>query len=997
MVHFSRRKSIALLAYLAVEPVVHARDSLCVLLWPECDQHHARGNLRSSLFEIVHVLGGSDLVCDQDRVELRAGALDVDVNRLLEVTARSRNGASLDPELLKAARGWAGGFMAGFTLEDCPDFDDWQIRWGIKTRKVYSEAARLLALATYAAGQNLTAEEMAARWIEAEPFCEEARKLHLSILLDMGDEEGARHHYENWTRTAMAELGRGPAEATRKLVSALLPPRIAGSVRNASRVAALQPRLFGRDALISALETRLLSGIRAFITLAGPGGVGKTVLARALQERIGPAFPGGAWFVDLAMETDACRMAFRIAATLGLRQSIGRTEGMEELLVSRLGATRCFLVLDNLEQMEGGAAALGPLVSACPGLCVLATSRSPVGLAGEEIQEVEPLPFPAPEKAHELGSIEDWPALELFLTRVRSVSQGGLPDIARLQDFARICERMDGLPLALELVAPLVAFLGPTESLERLERRIPVADAAGRDRETRHRSLDSLVEWSYDLLAETDQWLHARLAVFSGSFELESVEAILGEDFSNSFPEAELEGGILPVLERLVRNALVRREPEIPRTRFSFLLTIQDHACRKLETLSDRERLKDKTALHFLEKAEEASRNIHGAEQVELMHLLRRDERNFAESISRFAAGGQSTKALRLCRALDWYWFRSGMHAEACRLIDLALSAQDKGGGSCGGEHRGACLRALGWLRFTAGAWHEAHALYLEALALLEVSPDRREEARCLSDLGVVERWLGNRSGGDQRSLRALELANEENDGTLKAFTLVWHYGTRGGKPGSEEQGRGLEEAIRLARTADAPWILAHAHESLGEVLRVRGAFLEAVPHFQRALEGFRSLEDNWMQAWTQEGYGMTECAMGDLASGDERLRQSFALFFKLGCAGDAVFVLGEIALISARRQARDEADLLFGAFSALRGDLGLETLAMSFEAPARQEKDPGLNEALADARNGNSPGWRRGLRLAYDEIAAYLLSVPACNDPATAPVQNCVKEAHDA
>jgi len=864
--------------------------------------------------------------------------------------------------------------MAGFSLAGCPDFDDWQFRWSTRLKEVFAPLLHRLINAYRAEGRLDEAVKTAERWIEAEPYVEEARRTQIELLFEMGLASRARDCYEAWTETAREELGREPAASTRSLMDCFAQGRASS---RSSRGDCGPPRvripdILGRDEDLAKLATALRDSSSRLHCLTGPGGIGKTTLARALLASEAASFPGGAFFVDLSAERNVDRLPFRVAAALGMRELGESPEGMTALLAARIGGARTLLVVDNLEQLPGSGDSLSSLVGSCPNLVVLATSRGELHAPNERAYPLEPLRFPLEAACFDIQDAAEWPALELFLRGIRRVDPAFRAGGDELAACARLCARLDGIPLALELGSSLVGLLGPDELLSRLARRFDLAPSRGRAGPDRHRSLGAVLDWSYELLDPFCRRLYAALAVFRGDFDAEAAELILDHSLETQGGDGGPRIRILDGLEILVGFSLLRRGSEGARARFSYFRIIHDHASDRLEELSEKEALRDRCAEFYLERAEKASSGLRGPDQLAVLHLVEADQGNFEASIERFSHRGRLEEAYRLCKALEWAWFRSARFATGIRALESVLSrgtGTDIPSGRLAGL-KGACLRALGWLRFTQGAWHEAHARYLEALSLLEPCCEPTETVRCLADLGVVERWLGNETGGERRSTGSIEGARELGDPGLLASALVWKHGTTGGKPGTDWQIEGLEEAVRLAQLANDPWTFAHAHESLGDVLRERGRPLEALPHFERALKDFTRLEDGWMVAWTLEGYGMNDCAEGAFERGRGRLEDSLRRFVHLGDRSDAAFVLGELGLISSMEGDLAKADFLFGAFAAIRGELGIRTLAFSFDSPCGSDGRRTLHETLEERASLGSADWRRGLALGYEDLS---------------------------
>ncbi len=963
---FTRRKSFALLAYLALEPGMHGRDSLSAFLWPERDQVRARSNLRRSLFELEHELGQELFRTAGDQVSLDAGALRIDAAEFLglvgpcECHVPELACARCESSLTAALRLWRGGFMEGFFLPDSRGFDDWQFEKAGRLRDARVSALRRLALRFAGTARTREAAALASDWINAAPFDEEARRFQIGVLLELGNEDQARERYRTWEALVREELGREPAESTKILIEPSgedSPPEDP------------EHRLVGRERELAAIGAALRSGADRLHSITGPGGVGKTSVARALLRLERGAFPGGAWFVDLSALRDKDRLPYAVAASIGLGEREESPAALSDRIEARLGRGRSLVVLDNLEQMPDAARAVAWLLAASARLTLLCTSRVALGLGGERNHALEPLATPPEGASLRSASRTAWPALELFLLRAEKVASGGFVEGPGLEDCARLCARLDGLPLALELAAAALGVLEPAELLARMDRKLDLADAAGRTRPPRHRSLRAVIAWSHELLPPSARALFSALAVFPDGFDVEAAEAVR--------PGA---GDALADLEILVAANLLRKSRAGTKGRLAFLESIRDFALELFEARPDAPEIRRRHALHFLERAERGSSALRGPCQTAALAALMPEEANFEAALDFLAGRDGSDDALRLCAALEWYWYRSGQFASGQRSLEKALAA----GRKAPGPLRGACLRALGWLRFTQGAWREARGFYLEALALLEAGPASLDLVRCLADLGVAERWLGDRASGDGRLRRAVELARGLGDPGLLAMALVWDLGTTGGSPGDERQRLGLEEAVRLAREAEDPWIESHAFEALGDLLRTRGDFREAAPCYERALDGFDALGDSFLKAWTLEGLGMNAALSGRADEAEATLRDSLSLFVSIGSRSDAVFVLGELGVARALAGDRRGADLLLGAFGALRRELGLETIAQTAwiasgappgaagptEAPdAKPSGQPRIDRHLAEAAARSSDEWLRGSRIRYAEL----------------------------
>ena len=425
----------------------------------------------------------------------------------------------------------------------------------------------------------------------------------------------------------------------------------------------------GREAELA--EANRLLGTTRLLTLTGPGGTGKTRLSLQLAADVAHEFDDGVWFVPLEPVRDPTLVASQIASTLGLVETA--TRSARDLIVEWLGQRHVLLVLDNFEQVIEGAPLVADLLRSCDRLSVIATSRAPLHVSGEQEYPVPGLPVPRdilalselqklnlPQADRDLAAagISQYEAVRLFIARAVAVR----PDFAVTNEnapaVAGICARLHGMPLAIELAAARVKLLAPDAILQRLERQLGVLAAGSRDLPERQQTLRGAIAWSYDLLAEGERRLLARLSVFVGGCELETAEAVCG-------PADEIGGEVLDGLMALSDQSLVKAEEFEGGTRFRQLDTIREFAAEQLAAGEEREEIERRHTAAFLALAEAAAPELAGHDQRRWLGRLERDHDNIRTVLDRTVAAQDAGVAIRVGFAMWRYWQKRGHLAEA--------------------------------------------------------------------------------------------------------------------------------------------------------------------------------------------------------------------------------------------------------------------------------------------------------------------------------------------
>ena len=703
--------------------------------------------------------------------------------------------------------------------------------------------------------------------------------------------------------------------------------------------------LVGREAETAAVRAQLERDGTRLITLTGPGGVGKTRLSLQVAADALDRFPDGAWLVPLAAITDPALVAGEIALTLGVREEAGRP--LEATLADHLRDRRMLLVLDNLEQVLTGAKTVATLLAASPGLRIIATSRTRLGLRGEVEYVVPTLSVPDLSRLPPPERLTDYESVRLFVQRAVAAKPAFVVDDANARAVAAICRRLDGLPLAIELAAARVKLLAPDALLRRLEQRLPLLTGGARDLLPHQRTLRGAIAWSYDLLTEAERTLFRHLAIFAGGWTLESVEALADSGVDAAIDPFD---GVVA----LVDQSLVRQEDGADgEPRFSMLQTIREYGREQLAQSGEDEELSRWHASHFLDLAEQAEPALTGPDQGDWLGRLEAEHDNLRATLG-WATERDAETALRLGAALWRFWMIRGYQTEGYRWLQGALAA----GGGTPPAVRAAALRAAGVLAELRADLVQAKALHEESLAIARAIGDRGGTATSLRNLGVVaqeQRDYGtalahyaealtlHRADGDRRGLAATmtnmgKAVQEQGDDARasalyeEALALVRTLGDRQATAGvlmnlgviAADQGMYpkatacYEEALSLARALGDRWTEGSILYNLGVVAAEQDEPTQAMAFFGEAIALARELEDQQGVAYALIGLGDLACERGEIAAAVDAYKESLLACREIGDQSGAIHSLFKMAALAGAGNEPERAARLFGAAAGL-------------------------------------------------------------------------------
>lgn len=929
-VEIQLRKAMALLSYLVVTRQTHARDALATLFWPEKNQQTARANLRRTLFDLGQLVANQVLDTTQETVGLHpAATIWLDTATFQQGLAEclpphppveSLSAANV-VRLVEIADLYTDDFLAGFTLPDCPAFDDWQFFQREELRRSYATLLQQLTHTHETQGKLEEAARFARRWLQLDPLEETVHRRLMALYAQAGQAAAALRQYEECVRILAEELEVEPEEETTALYDAIRTRRFAPptkAIANAERgvgngewgiplptthsplppppssLPAQTTPFIGREQEVAEIVRRLRDPACRLLTLVGPGGIGKTRLAieaaRSLVEAppavATPYFADGILFVPLQAVSEVDGLVTGISEALGIRP-YGEGSPRRQLL-DTLRQKQLLVVLDSFEHLLAEGDLVADILACSPGAKILITSREALDLQEAWFQPIAGMAFPK-EGAGDGGAFRDYDAVNLFVQRARHVQMDFSIETERAH-VMRICRLVDGVPLALELAAAWLKVLPCRQIADEIERGLDILTARHQNIPARHRSMYVVLEQSWQLLSAAEQQVLKQLAVFRGGFTQDAALTVAGAS--------------LPTLASLVEKALVWVTPS---GRYHMHELLRQYAQQQWAANADEEgTIRTRHSAYYLRfLSPRASLLIGRARRVALEEIAQEIE-NVRAAWQWAAQQGDLIALHEAVEPLYHFYQIQSRYQEGKDLFVQAweclrpLSGRD--------EHSGAALTPVRILA-RCGAFcyflceYDLAGRYLEeCLALAQRAGDQAEVAFVLNFLGKLTVWQGEQAAA-QRYLReslAISQAIGDKSGAASALEKLANL-THATFGEYAESKRLAAQSLALSRELGRPDWIAYALDTLGFVTFCLGEYADAEGYYRESLGLFEMIGDQYGTAMAQGGIALVLWAMpgGKQAEAIEYFEKSLHICRTIGHQGQVAGRLAGLARIA--------------------------------------------------------------------------------------------------
>ena len=671
-------------------------------------------------------------------------------------------------------------------------------------------------------------------------------------------------------------------------------------------------QLIGRDQEL--LEAQQLLNQARLLTLTGAPGTGKTRLALQLAKQSAHHFADGLYFVSLGPLRDATRMIHTLAGVVRVEENV--YEPLFETLKRSLHAQQILLLLDNFEHLLAEASVLAELLASAPQLKLLVTSRAVLNLYGEVEYVVKPLSLPVISDATTIPDLE-CDAVRLFVARAQAAKPEFTLNNQNALAIAKICVRLDGLPLAIELAAARSKLLGPQLLLERLSTRLTTLTSGSQDLPMRQQTLRNTIDWSYDLLSDPEKMLFTRLAVFAGGWSLEAAEQVCGADVAMT---------VLDGLTALLNKSLIyQADTPYGELRFSMLETLHEYAQEQFASSDEAEHIRQRHAEYFIQFVEQTGKALDTIGRSTGLSRLEWEQNNI-RAVLQWSLATDPEPGLLLIAAVGLCWRIRSYMAEGFHWVQLLLEQ---------GQH---------------------------------VAPLVRSQALSVTGT-LLACQLGNIAEADRMSQEALDLALQSED----VYTLARAWFARSSaliEFDIAQAFTAINTAITLFQELTQPWELARALNLKGEILRAQGEYTAAREDYEAALTLFQQLGNPWGVNSALSNLAAVAQYQHCYADAQALLLEALQISLELHDKASIAVCFDGLAGVQSSMQQPTAAALLFGAAAALRSLIGAHIQAGD---RTDYERNLATTQAQLDGATFDTY-WNKGHALPLEQVLAFIM-----------------------
>ena len=659
--------------------------------------------------------------------------------------------------------------------------------------------------------------------------------------------------------------------------------------------------VLGRTRELETVCAWLSQDDNSLVTLTGAGGTGKSRLALEAALELRSQFPDGVFLVRLTQVSDPGRVIPAIAETLNLREA-AQGNPVEEILTSFLRSRRILLLLDNFEQVLGAAPKIARLLEDCPRLKLLVTSRSALRVRGERELVVRPLPVPDLQQAPDPQSLSQYASVALFVQRAQSVRSDFKITVENAPALAEICNRLEGLPLAIELAAARIKLLTPQELLGRLSHRFDILRGGTRDLPERQQTLRGTIDWSYNLLTDPARALFRRLSVFAGGCSIEAAEAVCNLD-------GDLDPSVLDQIEALVDSSLLTAAEALQgQERFAMLESLREYASERLVESGEADRVHRLHAQYLLRFTQEIEPRVRTSERVRWRRVLEQDLENIRAALNWSLTSRDDVETGQsLTISLAYFWATAGGYMnEARRYFDAFVARINE---ETPLPIRAGLLSLSGGISLLQGATGSTESDWLESIQMARDSGAKQTLGTALLSGGACALANNDLMRAAQYFEECQPLFHELGDEWSEALAILWLSNTLSLRGESERARKLFDQAVALARHQGDPWLLVVPLVDMAQEAFSKGNLEEAESTLIEVSSLLRTVGDQWHLGWPLTALAHIQLSHGALDPARAHVAEALGLAREYGNMTSQIYALVETASIITLLYGREGTD----------------------------------------------------------------------------------------